>query len=186
MNIIVRRLAIQLVFAVIICGALFPAFPQKKTQSKPVTKPKTGESIDWLIDGRDIRQFDRLELSTGPGRLSKGKFMILYRFLWAHWSGHENAFARLSISTFDAGRDYYFFVEEIGTEWVISVTSKHHQAYRKEETEHYGPAYFVERVFSMGVSKPGAKQDTAADNDCDYSMRFLDNEHKPIGLEFMY
>jgi|SRR5581483_1561444 len=139
-----------------------------------------------LFAGRDVRHYERIQLSSCYLQTQAEVRALLYRFLWLHWTEKTPALAEITYCGIDAGATYYYFVEKDSWgEWSISIVS---QGYHVPSTEDFplvnrGTAYFVERFGeSQDGEVAGPIDPNAKINNRDFILMFFDRHYELLSF----
>jgi hypothetical protein len=130
----------------------------RSTRYVRVWRDGTALTVDNVAQGRDLRQYDRLELADPEPRVvadRRGDWIIAKArtFLWEHWRDHKRAYLLLTLSSVDATSTSHVFLEkdEIGRWRVYWRIVRDHS-----EIDDLPTTYAVQWVIPTGDSdKPG-------------------------------
>jgi hypothetical protein len=155
----------------------------------PIADEQTWRDQPELIDGTDVRFYERIQLSNGigsGGNPTENK-ALLTRFLWLHWTTHTPALAEVTYSGVDAGATHYYFVEKDSEDgqWTIRRALQGWGLSTLYPMEHLPTVYFVER-FSLNVdgSIGGPLDSQTSIGASDFTLRFFDRNHNSIDTTF--
>jgi hypothetical protein len=89
----------------------------RTTRYVKVRREGTALTVDDVAQGRDLRRYDRLDVSDPKPRAaadSGGEGIVAQArsFVWEHWRDHKRGYLRLTLSSVDATSTSHVFVEK--------------------------------------------------------------------------
>ena len=129
----------------------------RTTRNVKVWRHSPALMIDDVAQGRDLTQYERLELADPEPRVvsDQRRNPVLSQartFLWRHWQDRKRAYLLLTLSSVDATSTSHVFVEpdEVGR-WRVYWRGVRHNS----EVDDSPTDYSMEWVIPGGWKKPG-------------------------------